>query len=534
MSGVGLALPERFMPDRVLDSFAAEPGKAYTLAELDGPGCVQRIWVGCRPREMTGRLMTLRMYWDGEDHPSVEAPLSDFFGVCHGLGAYPINSRYLSVQEQAGYNCYFAMPFARSARIELDATGLNERAPFFYHVDWHRYRPGELTEEQRFHTAWRREFPTRPFGEEYLMLDAVGRGRLLGFVLGVRLYDDVDRWSHGGAETMYIDGEAVGEDGVEPVHVRGSGGEDAFGTSFGGALHRPESHLYQGIPYYVHEDVSQARPAQRLAGYRLFEHDAIAFQRSLHFRFGCMTNDLCSTVYWYQTEPHRPFVTLPPPEARRPGVELRRGAMDLPAPVEGEGEWWLCGPFENAEEWGMGRALPPEEGALPDEAARYDGGFQEGSYWLNPPSAWPGANLPPELRRIPAPPADQHLARWVRRRASHGFIDFAHVFRPHIRGVRFYWPAVATAQTVLHVAAETEATLHVAWDDRLIVRLNDEPAIDLGEQRAFRRRAVPIRLRSGENRLLLKLSNTKGSTWGAWCFTCRVVLPDGSEVIPRI
>ena len=143
------------------------------------------------------------------------------------------------------------------------------------------------------------------------MLDAVGRGRLLGFVFGARLYDDVDRWSHGGAETIYIDGEAYGDGGTEPAHIRGSGREDTFGTSYGGALRRPETHLYQGIPYHVHEDVSQARPAQRLAGYRWYEPDAITFERSLHFRFGCMTNDLCSTVYWYQDPPHRPFVRLP-------------------------------------------------------------------------------------------------------------------------------------------------------------------------------------------------------------------------------
>jgi hypothetical protein len=537
MAASFLHLPERFTPERVLDSWSAEPGQTYVLAELDGPGCIRHIWVGVRPRPMANRLLTLRIFWDGEAHPSVEVPLGDFFGLCHGIGYYAINSLYLSVQEQAGYNSYFPMPFARSARIELDATGLDERAPFFYHVDWHRYRPGALTEGQRFHAAWRREFPTQPYADEYLMLDAVGRGRLLGFVLGVRLYDDVDRWSHGGAETIYVDGEATGDDGVEPAHIRGSGGEDAFGTSFGGALHRPETHLYEGIPYYVHEDVSMARPAQRLAGYRFFEHDAIAFERSLHFRFGCMTNDLCSTVYWYQEPPHRPFVRLPEPALRLPGTELRRGAMDLPLDDEHdeqEGEWWLCGPFEDAGGQGMARALPPEEGALPDPDVRYDGGFQDGSLWLNPPGAWPTATLPAELRRIPQPRPDQHLARWVRRRSIHGFVDFAHVFRPRIRGVRFYWPAVASAQTTLSVDEDTAATLHIAWDDRLVVRLNDEPPRDLGEQVAFRRRAVPVRLRRGANRLLLKLSNTKGRTWGAWCFTCRVVLPDGSQVIPHV
>ena len=38
------------------------------------------------------------------------------------------------------------------------------------------------------------------------MLDADGPGQLLGFVYGARLLDDIDRWSHGGAENIYLDG----------------------------------------------------------------------------------------------------------------------------------------------------------------------------------------------------------------------------------------------------------------------------------------------------------------------------------------
>jgi len=162
-----------------------------------------------------------------------------------------------------------------------------------------------LKEEVRFHAQWRREYPTQAFREEYLVMDALGRGRLLGFVYGVRLYDDADRWSHGGAENIYIDGEA------EQVFLRGSGGEDTFGTSYGGALHAPETHLYVGIPYYYHEDVGQARPAQRLGAYRFFEEDEIRFKRSIHFRFGCVANDISSTAYWYQTEPTGGFSGCP-------------------------------------------------------------------------------------------------------------------------------------------------------------------------------------------------------------------------------
>ena len=306
-----LRLPERFTPDRVLANFPVQPQTRYVLADLEGPGCIRHLWMTTRPGLMVNRSMVVRIYWDGEEHPSVEAPLGDFFGLSHGVPYYAINTPYLSVQDQSGYNAFFRMPFARSARIELETAPMDGPLPLYYHVDWHRYRPGSLREEQRFHAAWRRENPTQAYGEEYLVLDAVGRGRLVGFNYGVRLLDDADRWSHGGAENLYIDGEAIGEDGVEPVFIRGSGGEDTFGTSYGGALHRPETHLYKGIPYYIHEDVGQARPAQRLGAYRFFDPDPIPFERSIHFRFGCVANDICSTAYWYQTAPHRPFVRLP-------------------------------------------------------------------------------------------------------------------------------------------------------------------------------------------------------------------------------
>ena len=87
--------------------------------------------------------------------------------------------------------------------------------------------------------------PAQRYGEDFVMLDADGPGRLVGFVYGVRLLDDVDRWSHGGADNIYIDG-----DGPHPAYLRGIGGEDVFGTGSGGALHAPATHLYSEMPYY--------------------------------------------------------------------------------------------------------------------------------------------------------------------------------------------------------------------------------------------------------------------------------------------
>lgn len=523
-----LDLPRDFRAARVMDTFSARANQRYVLAELKGPGAIRHMWICPSRAPGMNRKMVFRIYWDGEEKPSVEAPLGDFFGVCHSLQSYPINSLYLAVQHLNAYSCYFPMPFAKSARVELE-TGPDAPGAFHYHVNWHRYL-SPLTEPYRFHAAWRREFPAQSYGEEFTVLDAVGRGRLLGFVYGVRVYDGDDRWSHGGSENIYIDGEATGKGGIEPGFIRGSGGEDTFGAGYGGAMHQPESNLYTGIPYFVVEDFGgNPRPSPRLVGYRFFESDAIPFAQSLHFRFGCMANDICSTAYWYQTEPHRPFVRMPPWEKFAPGTELRRGETDLlvqtgastpGAPLAGgdDGEWWLCGPFENANGEAMTGLLPPEEGAKPDPEARYEGGFGPNSPWRKP--------RPLSL--------NQHMARWVRRRAFHGFVDFSHVFRPSTVGVGLAWPAAACAQTALISDRDTAATLYLSWHDQAVVRLNDEAARDLGTQVEFRQRVLEIRLKRGVNRLTLKLSNTLSKSGGGWCFAFRVLLPDGKVVVPAI
>jgi len=501
-----LDLPADFLPDRWSEIFAMQPNERRVVAELDGPGCIRHIHMVGHRGPGLNRNAVVRIYWDGEPEPSVEAPLSDLFGICHGLVYYPINCRYLSVQHQSGYNCYFAMPFAKSARLEI-ITGPREPGMFFCSIDWHRYQDTELEEPLRFHAKWRREYPAQAYGEEYQILDAVGRGRLLGFVYGLRLYDDVTRWSHGGAENIHIDGDGA------PALIRGTGGEDTFGTSYGGVLHTPESHLYAGMPYYVHEDVGGPKAMHRLAAYRFYEEDAIPFKRSLHFRFGCVANDICSTAYWYQDEPHREFFRMPPWERMAPGTDLKRGECDIPD--ASGGAWWLCGPFENAGDRAMTTELPAEREFSP--TASYEGDFSDTSEW-----------------RHGYGPDALHGTRWIERREIHGFVDFSHVFRPRAYGVAVCWPAAAVALTHLRVESDCNATLRLSWDDELNLRVNGKALLEREAHRAFRTRDIPVRLRAGANEVLVKLSNTAGTTRGAWCFAFRAQRDDGSIIKPEM
>ncbi len=115
---------------------------------------------------MTSRNTILRIFFDGEETPFVEAPVGDFFGVMHGENFYPINTEYLSVMEETGYNCYFKMPFSNGARIELETGSM--AVPIYLMVDWHRYPNKDMKEEYRFCARWRHENPTERYGKDFL------------------------------------------------------------------------------------------------------------------------------------------------------------------------------------------------------------------------------------------------------------------------------------------------------------------------------------------------------------------------------
>lgn len=509
-----LKLPQFAVSDRVSVVRSLEPGQRDSWAELEGPGCIRHIWVTMTREDLANRLAVIRIYFDDHHDPFVEAPVGDFFGAMHGRRSYPLNTRWLSVQEESGYNCYFPMPFARSARIEFEGGERSHRV--YLMVDWHRYPEDNLAEPRRFCARWRREVPTERHGEDFVICDADGPGRLLGFVYGVRLIDDTDRWSHGGALNAYIDGR-----GEHPVYLRGIGGEDEFGTSYGGALHEPETHLHAGMPYYVHEDVGQARPAQRVVGYRFFNEDTIDFRESLHLRFGSMANDICATTYWYAEAPPRQLFRLPSWDLlaalpRNPADHeglLPRGSHDVPPPHSGS--WWLCGPFGNTEGRAIDATLPAETGR-PGEGD-FDGMHAEGSFWLAEPSVAAGLDR----------------ARWVRRDATHGFIDFNHVFRPRVRGVAQTDLGVAIAQCVLRSERATRAHLRIAWDDHLVLRVNDNEPVRAGHHAAFRARTLPVDLRAGENTVVLKLSNEIGFNHGGWAFAFAARTEDGTDLLPE-
>ena len=140
-------------------SKAIHPGERAVLADVAGPGVVRRIWLTVPGRVETLRGWVVRMYWDGQEWPSVEAPLQDFFGLPFARQV-PFESALFSNPEGRSFNCVVPMPFRKRALLTVTNESPSE-ATLFYDVD---VTVGDALAEATgyFHARYRREDPTTP------------------------------------------------------------------------------------------------------------------------------------------------------------------------------------------------------------------------------------------------------------------------------------------------------------------------------------------------------------------------------------
>jgi len=297
------------------DRLVIAPDETATLAEIEGPGVITRIWITISSQdEHYLRRIVLRFFWDGEEEPSVEVPVGDFFGT--GFAKEHYVSWYLGISS-GGFYSYWPMPFARSARLEaVNETGRQVDA-FYYQIDYQALHEPLPDDVAYFHAQWRREPRTDP-ERNYTVLEASGRGHLVGVNLNMQGYNG-QLWFLEGDEFVWVDGAA------EPV-MTGTGTEDYFtgGWYFNeGTFAGP----WHGL-IIKDEDLA------RIAAYRYHIGDAISFRRSLRFEIehghaNTELGDYSSTAYWYQREPHAPFPPLPPARARIPlRVLVPDGALE--------------------------------------------------------------------------------------------------------------------------------------------------------------------------------------------------------------
>jgi hypothetical protein len=336
------------------DSRPIEPGATLTLAELKGPGMIVHFWCTIADGEpYYSRLLTLRMYWDGEKEPSVECPIGDFFGMGHGVDK-PFDSLPVRVTSDGrGRNCYWPMPFRKSARITVSNDGAQKCHAFYYYLDWQKHK-SLPRKTAYFHAMYRQEFPC-VMGRNYLLADIVGRGQYVGTVQSVYLVSP--GWYGEGDDFFFIDGE------TEPS-LRGTGTEDYFCDGWG---FRPQAGPFYGAPLWEGSETGD-----RGSVYRWHIPDPVAFTKSLHVEIehkgsqvfpdgkgsGFIERDdlMSSAAFWYQVEPHKPWPALPAGPDRLPfhdklllkGHDAVAGAQHSDSPIEVQG---VAGTTDHQQLW---------------------------------------------------------------------------------------------------------------------------------------------------------------------------------------
>ncbi len=112
-----------------------KPGETIQLCDIEGPGTIRHIWLTTEAVPENLRSLVIRAYWEGQEHPSIECPLGDFFGFAHGK-VMPYFSAVHSVGPRAGMNIWLPMPFTKRARITLTNETQGQRTPpIYYQID---------------------------------------------------------------------------------------------------------------------------------------------------------------------------------------------------------------------------------------------------------------------------------------------------------------------------------------------------------------------------------------------------------------
>jgi D-arabinan exo alpha-(1,3)/(1,5)-arabinofuranosidase (non-reducing end) len=310
------------------------PGASATILDVSGPGVITHIWItilqGPHPWGKEGianhQEILIRMYWDGREKPDVEAPLGDFFGSCFGKYMEVISIPVLT-EDADSFNCYWKMPFRKSARIEIINQSDEILNRLYYNIDWDKKK--ELpTDTLNFCARYRQEYPAVA-GKDYLIADIEGRGYYVGTVLAVRTRSP--SWFGEGDEKVYIDGE-------KKASIWGTGTEDYFLSAWG---LKETSTPYFGVPY-LNDKIRSV--GQMTCSYRWHLWDRIVFSKSLKFTietkgwltsdenperrsrpsyYGDREDDYSSVAFWYQQGPSKRF-TDPTTAAQRKLPNLDR------------------------------------------------------------------------------------------------------------------------------------------------------------------------------------------------------------------
>jgi hypothetical protein len=294
---------------KVSPSVVIGAGTTYTVAEINGSGTIEHIWM-----TPTGnwRLSILRIYWDDEKDPSVEVPVGDFFAM--GWGKYArISSLAVCVNPGSGFNSYWPMPFKHKAKITMENLNSKPMA-LYYQVDYAQAPvPGDAA---YFHAQFRRANPVQS-KQVYTIVDGIqGKGQYVGTYMAWGVHNN--GWWGEGEIKFYLDG-----DQKFPT-INGTGTEDYFNGAYDFEVNGKYEEFtgpYSGLAQVIRPD-GFYQSQERFGLYRWHIADPVRFDHDLRVtiqdlgwqndgKYLPLQDDISSVAYWYQTEPHAAFPKLP-------------------------------------------------------------------------------------------------------------------------------------------------------------------------------------------------------------------------------
>lgn len=303
---------------KVSPSVVVRAGSTFTLGDIAGPGAIMHIWLTTFPTNW--RNLILRAYWDNEATPSIECPVGDFFA--NGWGERcNISSLPIAVNPAGGFNSYWEMPFRKQATLTIENLG-KEDAVVYYQIDYTLTEVGP--DRAYFHAQWRRDNPLA-YKTNHVILDGLkGQGHYVGTYLAWQV-NNTGWWGEGEIK-FFMDGD------TDFPTICGTGTEDYFGGAWN--FEHPKGQYgtfstpFLGLPQVIQPD-GLYRSQTRFGMYRWHIMDPIRFEENLRVeiqalgwrsggRYLPLQDDIASVGYWYQTEPHAPFPTLPGPD----GLEI--------------------------------------------------------------------------------------------------------------------------------------------------------------------------------------------------------------------
>jgi len=352
------------------DARAIPPGGTLTLVDHHGAGIVRRWWITIAPRDDVAiqRQLIVRCWWDDEPEPSVEVPVTDFFGV--GFGRWTQFTSAAVNMTSGGYDTYWPMPFRRHARITVENRSRVPVGALYYNIDVET-RDALPDSTLYFHAQFRRVTTAR--GTPVTLLEAEGRGHYVGTVLSMQPRRGRALYFLEGDERVFVDGETS-------PSIIGTGTEDYFSSGWYFDT-GPYSSLYHGLT--IKDSLTG-----RVSAYRWHILDPIPFSHSLRFTIehggtnDAPNTDYSSVAFWYQTHPHRAFPPLPSDLLPYPPVL----PAHVPGAIEAEG---LVG----AARVTAGRVQGQDMAAWEGDSSGWSGGAQ--LWWVE---ARPGARLTLPLR----------------------------------------------------------------------------------------------------------------------------------------